>query len=46
MSSDLPFIHTPWRARIVGYGVGAIGAINVLVFAPTWITGTLRVFRA
>jgi uncharacterized membrane protein len=42
MSGDLPFIHTPWRARLAGYGVAAIGVVDVLLFAPKWIDGTLR----
>ena len=43
---DLPFIHTPWRARFVSFGVAAIGAVDVLVFAPKWIDGTLRAVAA
>jgi uncharacterized membrane protein len=46
MTGDLPFIHTPWRARLTGYGVAALGAANVLVFAPKWIDGTLRAVAA
>ncbi len=46
MNGDLPFIHTPWRARLVGYGVAAIGGVDVLLFAPKWIDGTLRIVAA
>ncbi len=46
VSSDLPFIHTPWRARFVGFGVAAIGAVDVAIFAPKWIEGTLRAAAA
>ena len=46
MNGDLPFIHTPWRARLVAYGIAAIGAVDVLFFAPKWIDGTLRVVAA
>ena len=46
MEGDIPFIHTPWRARLVGYGVAAIGVVDVLLFAPHWIEGTLRIVAA
>ena len=46
MAGDLPFIHTPWRARFVGFGIAAIAAVDVLVFAPKWIEGTLRAVAA
>jgi uncharacterized membrane protein len=46
MTGDLPFIHTPWRARLAGYAVAALGVANVLLFAPRWIDGTLRAVAA
>jgi uncharacterized membrane protein len=42
MTGDLPFIHTPTRARLIGLGAAAFGIVDTLVFAPKWIDGILR----
>jgi uncharacterized membrane protein len=37
-----PFIHTPWKGRLVAFGSALVGAVAVLLFAPAWLAGTQR----
>jgi uncharacterized membrane protein len=41
-----PFIHSPFRGRIVGFGASFLGALLVVLFAPAWIRGLERVVAA
>jgi uncharacterized membrane protein len=36
------FVRTPWRGRIVGFGAAIVAGLIVLLFAPSWISGTTR----
>jgi uncharacterized membrane protein len=41
-----PFIHTPWKARIIGFVSAGAAAALILVFAPSWLAGTQRAVAA
>ena len=41
-----PFIHTPWKGRVVGFGSAFAGALVVVLFAPSWLVGTERAVAA
>jgi uncharacterized membrane protein len=41
-----PFVHTPWRGRLIAYGAGAVAAAGTYVLAPVWVTGVTRFVAA
>jgi len=41
-----PFVHTPWKGRIVGFGSGFAAALLVLLLSPAWLVGTQRAVAA
>ena len=44
--AGLPFIRSPWRGRLVGFGSAGIAALAVVFGAPQWLTGTARAVAA
>ncbi len=41
-----PFVHTPWRGRLVGFGAAGVAATAVLLASPAWLAGFQRAVAA
>jgi len=45
-ATPLPFVRTPWRGRLVGFGGAGLAALAVVFLSPAWLTGTSRAVAA
>jgi len=45
-SRRLPFVHTPWRGRALGFGLAGLVGLATLAAAPAWLKGTSRAVAA
>jgi len=41
-----PFVRTPWRGRLLGFGAAALAAVVVIFAAPAWLAGVTRAVAA
>jgi uncharacterized membrane protein len=41
-----PFVRTPWRGRLLGFGAAGLAAVVVIFAAPLWLTGVTRAVAA
>jgi uncharacterized membrane protein len=41
-----PFVRTPWRGRLLGFGAAGIAALLVIFAAPAWLAGVTRAVAA
>ncbi len=39
-------MYTPWRLRLFGWSLAAVAAVCVLIFAPPWVRGSVRIVAA
>ncbi len=41
-----PFVHSPWRGRMIGFGSASAVGVATLLAAPGWLTGINRAVAA
>ena len=46
VTRKLPFVRTPWRGRMVGFGASLVAILIVVFLGPSWLVGPQRAVAA
>ena len=46
VTRKLPFVRTPWRGRMVGFGASLVAVLIVVFLGPSWLVGPQRAVAA